>query len=126
MTLGDLGALVADALPSTAHGVRVGGDLTRIVERVAVCAGAGDDLLDAVADRVDAYVTADLRHHPAQEHLAAGGCALIDVPHWASEWPWLQQAAGVLAAGLNERGDTVEAVISTTPTDAWSLHLPSN
>ena len=55
----------------------------------------------------------------------AGGCALVDVPHWASEWPWLEQAAAVLAAGLAERGDTVVAVISTTPTDAWSLRLPA-
>src|SRR5256886_13225381 len=41
----------------------------------------------------DAYVTADLRHHPASEALEAGGPALVDVAHWASEWPWLEHAA---------------------------------
>lgn len=125
MTLGDFVAQVAARLPATVQGVRAGGDLTRIVEFVALCGGAGDDLLDAVADRVDVYVTADLRHHPAQDHLTDAGCALIDVAHWASEWPWLEQAAAVLVAGLAERGDTVEAVISTTPTDPWSLRLPA-
>ena len=38
---------------------------------------------------VDAYVTADLRHHPASEALEHGGPGLVDVSHWASEWPWL-------------------------------------
>ena len=39
-------------------------------QRVAVCGGAGDSALDAaLAAGVDAYVTADLRHHPASEHL---------------------------------------------------------
>ena len=43
------------------------------IRRVAVCGGAGDSALGAaVAAGVDAYVTADLRHHPASEHLLAG------------------------------------------------------
>ena len=58
-----------DALPGTSWGVRAAGDADATVSRVAVCGGAGDSLLDAVrgAD-VQAYVTADLRHHPADEH----------------------------------------------------------
>lgn len=40
------------------------------------------------------YITSDLRHHPASEARenaqAAGGPALIDVSHWASEWLWLE------------------------------------
>ena len=44
--------------------------------RVAVCGGAGDSALDAaLAAGVDAYVTADLRHHPASEHLLRPGGA---------------------------------------------------
>ena len=68
---------------------------------------------------VDAYVTADLRHHPASEHLAAGGPALVDVAHWASEWPWCQQAADVVGAALP---DTVEVLVSTRRTDPWTTH----
>lgn len=112
--------LVAATLPSTSHGVRVAGDLDRAVSTVAVCGGAGDSLLGVVANRVDAYVTADLRHHRAQEHLDDGGCALVDVAHWASEWPWLEQAAAV----LRER-TTLEVVVSRIPTDPWSAHRPS-
>ena len=57
---------------------------------VAVLGGAGDDMFEAVrAAGADAYVTADLRHHPASEALEHGGPGLVDVSHWAGEWPWL-------------------------------------
>jgi dinuclear metal center YbgI/SA1388 family protein len=118
MTLEDFGALVARSLPSTAHGVRLAGDLHASVRTVAVCGGAGDSFLDAAAAAADVYVTSDLRHHRAQDHLIDGGCALVDVAHWASEWPWLQQAASVI-------GGTVRMVVSTTPTDPWAAHLGS-
>ena len=105
---------VSRSLPRTAHGVRVAGDLDRSVRRIAVCGGAGDFLLGEAVASADAFVTADLRHHRAGEHLEDGGCALVDVSHWASEWPWLEQAAAVI------RAVGVEAVVSTTVTDPWS------
>ena len=73
---------------------------------------------------VDAYVTADLRHHPASEHLLAGSLparatpALVDVAHWASEWPWCQQAADVVDAAL---GGSVEVRVSRRRTDPWTV-----
>src|SRR5205823_5823778 len=59
---------VANALLATESGVRGAGDPDRPIRTVAVSGGAGDSYLD-VATRagVDAYVTADLRHHPASE-----------------------------------------------------------
>jgi dinuclear metal center YbgI/SA1388 family protein len=113
-------ARVAAGLPATAWGVRAAGDPDRLVHRVAVCGGAGDSALDvALAADVDAYVTADLRHHPAAEHLLRPGApALVDVAHWASEWPWCAQAAAVLRAAL---GGSVEVRVSTRRTDPWSI-----
>ena len=117
---------VARALPATAAGVRVAGDPDASVRTVAVCGGAGDSLFDAVrAARVDAYVTADLRHHPASEAREAGAPALVDVAHWASEWPWLPVAAERLTAVLGRSGITVETRVSRTPTDPWTLHVGS-
>jgi dinuclear metal center YbgI/SA1388 family protein len=112
---------VAAALPATAYGLRAAGDRDRRIERVAVSGGAGDSYLAAAsALGVDAYVTADLRHHPASEHLAAPAApALVDLAHWASEWPWCEQAAGVLRAAFD---GTVEVRVSTTRTDPWTLH----
>ncbi|HYZ37518.1 MAG TPA: Nif3-like dinuclear metal center hexameric protein [Pseudonocardiaceae bacterium] len=110
---------VRGALPETAWGVRAGGDPQRILHTVAVCGGAGDSLLGAAsAAGVDAFVTADLRHHPASEHLAAGGPALVDVAHWASEHPWCAQAAAVLGDAL---GGTVDVHVSYRCTDPWTI-----
>ncbi len=113
---------VAAALPATAWGVRGAGAPERPIRRVAVCGGAGDSLLQAArAADVDGYVTADLRHHPATEHLlaAAGAPALVDVAHWASEQPWCEQAAGVLRRAL---GGSVEIFVSRIRTDPWTTH----
>ncbi len=117
---------IADRLPTTAWGVRGAGDPQRTISRVAVSGGAGDSLLEtATATGVDAFVTADLRHHPAAEHMAGGDVpgagvpALVDVSHWASEWPWCQQAADTVAAALP---DTVEVLVSTRRTDPWTTH----
>ena len=116
----DFVAHVAASLPATEGGVRGAGAADRPVRTVAVSGGAGDSYLDvAAAAGVDAYVTADLRHHPAGEHLAGGGVrpALVDVAHWASEWPWCGQAVAVLRAGL---GGTVDVHASTRRTDPWT------
>ena len=94
------------------------------MRRVAICSGAGDSLLAAArATGADVYVTADLRHHPAEEHLAEGGCALVDVSHWASEWPWLAGAARTVVADLADAGYTVEASVSRRSTDPWSFRV---
>ncbi|SEQ10190.1 dinuclear metal center protein, YbgI/SA1388 family [Lentzea xinjiangensis] len=114
---------VADALPATVQGVRAAGDPERLVKRVAVCGGAGDGFLGAVRRAgVDAYVTADLRHHPASEHLESGGPALVDVAHWASEWPWCEQAAEILRTAF---GGRVDVLVSTRRTDPWTVGATS-
>ncbi len=110
----------AAALPVAPGGLRVGGDLDRRVTTVAVCGGAGDSYLDAATRAgVDVYLTADLRHHRAGEHLADGGPALIDAGHWATEWPWLADAAGRLRARLEADGTTVDTTVSSLVTDPW-------
>ncbi|HEX2133508.1 MAG TPA: Nif3-like dinuclear metal center hexameric protein [Actinophytocola sp.] len=111
---------VAGALPATAGGVRAAGDPGRRVRTVAVCGGAGDGYLDAATRAgVDAFVTADLRHHPASEHLVRPHApALVDVAHWASEWPWCEQAAAIVRDVL---GGTVDTTVSTRRTDPWTV-----
>jgi dinuclear metal center YbgI/SA1388 family protein len=113
---------VHDALPRTAHGVRVGGDPDRMVETVAVTSGSGDFLLDTVLGTgADVYVTSDLRHHRASEFLEHGGPALVDVAHWAAEWTWLPVLERMLVQALDGRGDTVDVRVSTTCTDPWTF-----
>lgn len=116
---------VASALPSTRPGVHGAGDPGRPIRTVAVSGGAGDSYLaTATAAGVDAYVTADLRHHPASEHLEPGALpgrsvpALVGLTHWASEWPWCEQAAQIVRAVAP---GTVEVYVSDTCTDPWNL-----
>jgi dinuclear metal center YbgI/SA1388 family protein len=122
MQLAAFASQVARALPETAHGVRVAGDPTTTVETVALCGGSGDFLLDrARAERADAYVTSDLRHHPASElREHPGSPALVDVAHWAAEWTWLPVLRDRL---VGELGDTVELHVSTTNTDPWTFRV---
>ncbi|OCI30898.1 putative GTP cyclohydrolase 1 type 2 [Oerskovia enterophila] len=124
---------VATALPATEQGVRVAGDLDATVSTVAVVGGSGDSLFDAVRSAgADVYVTADLRHHPASELReraefeggAAGGPFLVDVAHFASEWPWLRYAAADLTERLADAG-TVETRVSVRRTDPWTARIGS-
>lgn len=126
--LGTFARTVSSVLPATPGGVRVAGDRDAPVQRIAVCGGAGDSLLDRVrAAGADVYVTADLRHHPASEvrEAAAGGRPyLIDVSHFASESLWLSPAAASLGGLLSERGfRRPDLHVSTVSTDPWDFVL---
>lgn len=130
---GELVRRLTAALPATAAGVRAAGDPAATVRTVAVCGGAGDSLLDtAAAAGADAYVTADLRHHRAstarQPRTDRRGNddpqpLLVDLTHWASEWPWLPDAATRLRGILTDDGwaRPPETAVSTTCTDPWTF-----
>ena len=119
LPLRELTARAAAVLPATAWGVRAAGDPDRVVRTLAVCGGSGDALLTTAARSAVAYLTADLRHHPACE--APEGLALVDAAHWATEWPWLADAARRRSAAT-----TVETVVSTLVTDPWTLSARSS
>ncbi|WP_245657531.1 Nif3-like dinuclear metal center hexameric protein [Herbidospora mongoliensis] len=121
MSLAKFAALAAHGLPRTSGGLRVSGDPDRVVKTVAVSGGAGDSLLRAAKRAaVDVFLTADLRHHPASEYAEDDGPALIDAAHWATEWPWLTDAAERLTTALAATGNNVEARVSERVTDAWT------
>lgn len=117
----ELAATLAAGLPATVGGVRIGGDPERMVTTVAVLAGAGDSHLDAARHAgADAYVTSDLRHHPAEEALAwTDAPVLIDVPHWAAEWAWLPH----LAAAVRTDCPGLDVIVSEIRTEPWTLRV---
>ncbi|MEU8933258.1 Nif3-like dinuclear metal center hexameric protein [Streptomyces sp. NPDC048409] len=126
VTVRDLAERAAARLPATAQGIRVAGDPEALVRRVAVSGGSGDSLFDAVrAAGVDAFLTADLRHHPASEVVAHSPLALLDAAHWATEWPWCELAAAQLDEISDRHGWDLRVHVSTTVTDPWTSHSPS-
>lgn len=130
LTLERFAEVAAKALPHTVQGIRVSGPADAIVQRVAVCGGSGDSLIDAARNSgADVYLTGDLRHHPASEAREASGGKvpyLVDVAHWASEWPWLHRCAATVIGALHARGQDVDYWVSTTPTDPWSFRVASS
>ena len=120
-SLSEFAARVAEALPWTAHGVRVAGDPDQRIETVGLCGGSGDFLLDrARSAGADVYLTSDLRHHPASESREHGSMALVDVAHYAAESTWLPVLRRRLQAALD---DTVEVRTSKINTDPWTFRV---
>jgi dinuclear metal center YbgI/SA1388 family protein len=113
MSLADFADHVSRSLPQTPTGVRFAGDPERRIETVAVVGGSGGSELAAASAVADVLVTSDLKHHVVDEHITGQGCAVIDVAHFASEWPWCPRTA----QRLTELG--VAAQASTRVTDPW-------
>ncbi|MFE9438036.1 Nif3-like dinuclear metal center hexameric protein [Streptomyces sp. NPDC006602] len=126
LSLRDFAARAAERLPATAQGIRVAGDPEAVVRTVAVSGGSGDSLFDDVrAAGVDAFLTADLRHHPASEFMADHAhspLALLDAAHWATEWPWCELAAAQLDEISDRKGWDLRVHVSKTVTDPWTAH----
>ncbi|MFJ8002909.1 Nif3-like dinuclear metal center hexameric protein [Streptomyces fagopyri] len=130
VTVREFAARAAGRLPATAQGVRVAGDPDALVRTVAVSGGSGDSLFDDVrAAGVDAFLTADLRHHPVSEFTAVRAprpLALLDAAHWATEWPWCELAATQLDEISDRHGWDLRVHVSKTVTDPWTAHAASN
>ncbi|MFG3098338.1 Nif3-like dinuclear metal center hexameric protein [Streptomyces sp. NPDC048202] len=132
LTVRELAGRAAERLPATAQGIRVAGDPDAVVRRVAVSGGSGDSLFDRVrAAGVDAFLTADLRHHPASEFTEVTASvderplALLDAAHWATEWPWCELAAAELDQISDRHGWGLRVHVSKTVTDPWTAHAAS-
>lgn len=85
---GEFSSLLRSLFPA----LRVAGHIPTEVRRVAVCGGAGSELLlSAQAARADVFLTGDVGHHTALD-AAALGVAVVDAGHYATEafllWDW--------------------------------------
>lgn len=123
MSLYELAVALGEVLPQTAVGPVIAGEPDARITRVAVCAGAGDSLLQEPAVMAsDVYITSDLRHHPAsefREHAKLfGGPSLINISHFAAEWLWLDAAAEELRTLVG-----VEVTVSDLNTDPWTFQV---
>ena len=94
--LGQFARRVATILRAPA--TRFVGDPDRLIKRVALCCGAGDEFLgDAITRGADVYVTGEARYHRAVE-AESRGIGLIVAGHHATERPGVEDLAGRIAA----------------------------
>ena len=79
------------------------GDGERRVQRVALCGGAGSDLIEeALRQNADTLVTGDVKYHDAQRAVFSG-LNIIDAGHQCTEWPVLEDLADRLSLRFAEK-----------------------
>jgi dinuclear metal center YbgI/SA1388 family protein len=87
------------------------------VSRVALCAGAGDSLIeDVLREKAEVYVTGELRHHDALR-LAKAGVTSICLLHSNSE----RHSLGRLAERLREELPKLTTVLSKRDRDPFAV-----
>ena len=83
LTLADLGAQVKDRFGLQT--VKIFGDLSGQVQRVAMCPGAGKSMIpDALAQGAQVLITGDIDHHSGIDAVAQG-LSIIDAGHYGIE-----------------------------------------
>lgn len=77
--------------------VRVYGDLTKEVQKVAICTGSGKSLIkDVLKHEADVYVTGDADYHFAIDAVAQG-VSIIDAGHYGTEYIFMDYMEKELA-----------------------------
>jgi hypothetical protein len=99
--------------------LRVVGDANRFVAKVAVCGGAGTDLVQAALFAgADVLVTGDLKYHEAHD-AKAHGLAVIDAGHDATEKVIVPVLCRYLEEKIAQERGQVEVVASAVDTAPW-------
>jgi dinuclear metal center YbgI/SA1388 family protein len=94
------------------------GDLNRSVTRIAVCAGAGGEMVnDAIAAGAELYLTGELRHHDVLKANRAGMAAICTL-HSNSERPSLKRLKTRL---LQVAANLPEVIVSQTDRDPFQI-----
>lgn len=105
-TLDTLDAMVTDLFGIA--GLRVSGDRSSTLGRVAVVPGSGSDLIEAAAEIADALVTGDVSHHRAVAALDLG-MSIVDPGHIATERPGMTSLLGMITGlGMAEVVDLTD------------------
>lgn len=118
--LGRIGYVESTVLPDFALFVEkqlkadyvVMGDAHKKVHKVAVCGGAGGDLVEtALALGADTLVTGDIKYHTAQKAVFSG-LNILDAGHQATEFPVLNDLADRLSLRFTEQNWNVDVLVA--------------
>ena len=122
VSVSELANKINEILPATSAPIRVAGDPSKKVSKVAVVGGSGSSFIeDAIKSGAECFVTSDLKHHVSLDAISdqANEICLIDISHFAAESLWLEPAS----LQLTELVPRVEFLISKINTDPWSLAI---
>lgn len=109
-SLTDFAAFVKKALQAD---YVVVGDAGKRVRKVAVCGGAGSDLLEeALRQNADTLVTGDIKYHEAQKAVFSG-LNIIDAGHQPTELPVLEDLADRLSLHFAQKNWNVILKVAT-------------
>jgi dinuclear metal center YbgI/SA1388 family protein len=112
MAYKDFALLAARQL--SVRGLRCTGDPDAKVRRVALCGGSGAFLIEEAKNHgADVFLTADVKHHEAQDALDAG-LFMIDAGHFSTEQPVVEITAKHIREALPEL-QVIESKINTDP-----------
>ncbi|MFA9558758.1 Nif3-like dinuclear metal center hexameric protein [Evansella sp. AB-rgal1] len=101
-------------------GVRVVGDLQRIIKKVAVLGGDGNKYINsALFKGADVYVTGDLYYHVAHDAMMEG-LNMVDPGHNV-EKIMKEGVKNKVATFLEEKGYSTEVIASTVHTDPFTF-----
>jgi dinuclear metal center YbgI/SA1388 family protein len=119
VSLAEFAARVKECLGVSA--LRLTGDPTRQVRRVALCGGSGASLLhEAARQGAGVLVTGDVKYHDAREAEALN-IALVDAGHFATERLMVAGVADRLRQELATRRLEAEVLPCTAETDPFTL-----
>ena len=99
--------------------LRLVGDPTRIVSKVAICSGSGASLLrDAVRAGADLLLTGDVKYHEARD-AEAQGIALLDAGHFGTEYCMTTEVCRFLEEALKQGGFQAHLMIARCEKDPF-------
>ncbi len=91
------------------------GNPQSLVQKVAICTGAGADLIDyAKAAGCDLFITGDVRYHDAQRAKGIG-LALIDAGHYHTEKIFIKNMANQLRDKIKNKATILESKVDQNP-----------
>lgn len=102
-------------------GLRIVGDTTKSVCKVAVCGGSGAMLIrEAARQGADVLVTGDIKYHEAQTAQSLG-LALIDAGHFATEQLMAQALARKLERHAHQQAWPVQYIVAPEQRDPFTF-----
>ena len=110
---------VEEALDLPPNYVRGGGVKGVLINRVAICTGAGGDFLkQACKEGAQLLITGDVKLHQAMEARALG-MAFIDAGHYGTEKIFAENMADLLRELIPDEIEILEASSEINPYTVW-------